>query len=632
MKKILFFILLSIPLFGQELNFIAGDTVIISKLRLGTIASGYDVNLYRDSSNQLKTDDAFEANSYKIGDIEVLSSGRELKNVVFSAGTKIREFQDSKIWIRDDQIEEYTTNSTANLNLNYAGYNHGTTQFRNLNVGNGKGSIIFSITGSTGLVTLDDVTGDIATFNSATIGNLTTNGIISSYVGSDIDIRPYTGRAVGFNYNNSGTWADVIFYNGTSVIASVQETGAIYSASTINSVSGYQLNGSPLTITDLDADLTNFPSQSGNSGKYLTTNGTALSWGTVTVANDTANMATKATTQVLSGEKYFTNTVHFSGDILSTYIIRNPSESLDLRAGNGTTGYDITVGYGTGYGGNFVNYGGTTAAKFISYANGNAYIAGDLTIADDLNVDSVAGYKMWMDKATINDATVSNINATGAYKVSGANLNFSHLAGAVAISQINATGTPSSSTYLRGDGTWSTGSGGGGSGTVTSVDVSVSSPFTSSGGPITSAGTITLGLLSGYQIPTTTNVSNWNTAYNWGNHASAGYLTSEVDGSTTNEIQTLGTSGNNITLTSGGSVTAPYATSAGSVAWSGVTSKPTTLSGYGITDGISSSNTYYGSVTGTSYWVSSDDGILPDVNLVAFPVYINGTLHYLLAY
>ena len=43
------------------------------------------------------------------------------------------------------------------------------------------------------------------------------------------------------------------------------------------------------------------------------------------------------------------------------------------------------------------------------------------------------------------------------------------------------------------------------------------------------------------------------------------YLTAEVDGSTTNEIQTLGTSGNTITLTSGGSVTAPYATSAGSV-------------------------------------------------------------------
>ena len=32
-------------------------------------------------------------------------------------------------------------------------------------------------------------------------------------------------------------------------------------------------------------------------------------------------------------------------------------------------------------------------------------------------------------------------------------------------------------------------------------------------------------LTSGYGIPTTTNISNWNTAYGWGNHASAGYRT-----------------------------------------------------------------------------------------------------------
>lgn len=35
-----------------------------------------------------------------------------------------------------------------------------------------------------------------------------------------------------------------------------------------------------------------------------------------------------------------------------------------------------------------------------------------------------------------------------------------------------------------------------------------------------------LSLTSGYVIPTTTEETNWNTAYGWGNHASAGYLTS----------------------------------------------------------------------------------------------------------
>lgn len=55
---------------------------------------------------------------------------------------------------------------------------------------------------------------------------------------------------------------------------------------------------------------------------------------------------------------------------------------------------------------------------------------------------------------------------------------------------INATGTPSSSTFLRGDNTWATPSG---SGSVTSVDVSGGTTgLTTSGGAITSSGTITI--------------------------------------------------------------------------------------------------------------------------------------------
>ena len=40
-------------------------------------------------------------------------------------------------------------------------------------------------------------------------------------------------------------------------------------------------------------------------------------------------------------------------------------------------------------------------------------------------------------------------------------------------------------------------------------------------------------------LPTSTETGNWDTAYSWGNHASGSYLTTEVDGSVTNEIQTL---------------------------------------------------------------------------------------------
>lgn len=51
-------------------------------------------------------------------------------------------------------------------------------------------------------------------------------------------------------------------------------------------------------------------------------------------------------------------------------------------------------------------------------------------------------------------------------------------------------------------------------GTVTSVNMSVPTGLTISGNPITTAGTLALGLASGYSIPTTANQANWTTAYN----------------------------------------------------------------------------------------------------------------------
>lgn len=65
-----------------------------------------------------------------------------------------------------------------------------------------------------------------------------------------------------------------------------------------------------------------------------------------------------------------------------------------------------------------------------------------------------------------------------------------------------------------------------GSGSVTSVAMTVPTGLTVSGSPITTSGTLAVSLQSGYSIPTTSSQSNWNTAYGWGNHASAGYLTS----------------------------------------------------------------------------------------------------------
>ena len=82
-------------------------------------------------------------------------------------------------------------------------------------------------------------------------------------------------------------------------------------------------------------------------------------------------------------------------------------------------------------------------------------------------------------------------NATHTGDVTGASA-LTIATGAVDVNHLSATGTPSSSNYLRGDGTWSSPAG---AGTVTSVAVSGSDGIeVDSGSPITSAGTIALGV------------------------------------------------------------------------------------------------------------------------------------------
>jgi len=65
-----------------------------------------------------------------------------------------------------------------------------------------------------------------------------------------------------------------------------------------------------------------------------------------------------------------------------------------------------------------------------------------------------------------------------------------------------------------------------GSGSVTSVGVTVPTGLSVSPSTITTSGTFAISLASGYSIPTTSSQSNWNTAFGWGDHGSAGYLTS----------------------------------------------------------------------------------------------------------
>lgn len=64
-------------------------------------------------------------------------------------------------------------------------------------------------------------------------------------------------------------------------------------------------------------------------------------------------------------------------------------------------------------------------------------------------------------------------------------------------------------------------------GTVTSVDVAGPTGFTSSGGPVTESGTVTLGYASTHSLglPSNSKQGQWDQAYAWGDHSLVGYIT-----------------------------------------------------------------------------------------------------------
>ena len=98
-----------------------------------------------------------------------------------------------------------------------------------------------------------------------------------------------------------------------------------------------------------------------------------------------------------------------------------------------------------------------------------------------------------------------------------------------------AAGTTDTYTISYTDSTTSTFTvynGANGTGSVSSVALSVPTGLSVTGSPITTSGTLAVTYSAGYSIPTTAKQGDWDTAYGWGNHALAGYLTNAAIGST----------------------------------------------------------------------------------------------------
>jgi hypothetical protein len=282
------------------------------------------------------------------------------------------------------------------------------------------------------------------------------------------------------------------------------------------------------TLDSLQTQINNLiPSQTGNSGKYLTTNGTTLSWASI------------------------------AGGGLSYQGTWNASTNTPtLASGTGTNGYYYVVGTS-----------GSTNLDGIT-----DWVAGDWALfngtiwqkIDQTNlVSSVNGQTGAVSLTTSNISEGTNLYYTDARVRSaisaGTGISYNSSTGVVTNSAPDQTvaltgaGTVSiSGTYpnftITGADQYQ--------GTVTSVAMTVPTGLSVSGTPITSSGTLAVTFAAGYSIPTNTSQANWDTAYTdrlkW-DGGSTGL--NAATGRTSLGLGTIATqNANNVSIT-GGSIT-----------------------------------------------------------------------------
>ena len=398
----------------------------------------------------------------------------------------------------------------------------------------------------------------------------------------DLTNKPTLGTAAAedvgyFATASQGTLADSAVQPGD--LATVATTGSYN-----------DLSNKPTVPTNLDS-LTDVVITSATNGQGLQFNGT--NW---VNSNAGSGTVTSVDMSVPTGLSVSGNPVTTSGTLAVTYATgyaipttakqtewdtaytdRNKWDggSTGLNAATGRT----SLGLGTA---------ATTAAT--DYATAAQGAKADTALQSYTETDPVYVASSWY--GTTNNSTNWNTAYTDRLKWDGGSTGLTASTGRTSLgattvgSNLFTLTNPSAVTFVRlnadntvsalsasdfrtaiGAGTSST------TGTVTSVGMSVPTGLSVSGSPVTSSGTLAVTFTAGYSIPTTTSQTNWDTAYGWGNHATAGYALDSAVVKLTGNQTIAGTKTFSSTIT--GSISGNAGTVTNGVVTTGSYSDPT---------------------------------------------------------